>query len=68
MKYFKKLNEDGTLQRLDACEINSCDGIEITEEEYNELMPKGEYFEDNWHEITEEEYEKIQAETKHEVM
>jgi hypothetical protein len=40
MKYFKKLNEDGTLQRLDACEFNSCDGIEITEEEYNELMPK----------------------------
>ena len=43
MKYFKKLNEDGTLQRLDACEFNSCDGIEITEEEYNELMPKVEY-------------------------
>ena len=40
MKYFKKLNEDGTVQRLDACEFNSCDGIEITEEEYNELMPK----------------------------
>ena len=40
MKYFKKLNEDGTLQRLDSCEFNSCDGIEITEEEYNELMPK----------------------------
>lgn len=40
MRYFKKLNEDGTLQRLDACEFNSCDGIEITEEEYNELMPK----------------------------
>lgn len=40
MRYFKKLNEEGTLQRLDACEFNSCDGIEITEEEYNELMPK----------------------------
>lgn len=45
MKYFKKLNEDGTLQRLDACEFNSCDGEEITEEEYNELMPKVEYVE-----------------------
>ena len=45
MKYFKKLNEDGTLQRLDACEFNSCDGVEITEEEYNELMPKVEYVE-----------------------
>lgn len=46
MRYFKKLNEDGTLQRLDACEFNSCDGIEITEEEYNELMPKVEYEEE----------------------
>ena len=45
MRYFKKLNEDGTLQRLDACEFNSCDGVEITEEEYNELMPKVEYVE-----------------------
>lgn len=55
MRYFKKLNEDGTLQRLDACEFNSCDGIEITEEEYNELMPKVEY--------TEEEYaEALKAE------
>ena len=53
MRYFKKLNEDGTLQRLDACEFNSCDGIEITEEEYNELMPKVEY------EILEEEFEEI---------
>lgn len=53
MRYFKKLNEDGTLQRLDACEFNSCDGIEITEEEYNELMPKVEY------EILEEEYQEI---------
>lgn len=53
MRYFKKLNEDGTLQRLDACEFNSCDGIEITEEEYNELMPKVEY------EIFGEEYEEI---------
>ena len=40
MRYFKKLNDDGTLQRLDACEFNSCDGIEITEEEYNALVPK----------------------------
>lgn len=38
MKYFKKLNEDGTLQRLDACEFNSCDGEEITEEEYAEVL------------------------------
>ena len=59
MKYFKKFNEDGTLQRLDACEINSCDGIEITEEEYNELMPKVEYTEDNWCGTTEEEYEGV---------
>lgn len=54
MKYFKKLNEDGTLQRLDACEFNSCDGIEITKEEYNELMPKVEC-----DEITEEEYAEV---------
>ena len=54
MKYFKKLNEDGTLQRLDACEFNSCDGMEITEEEYNELMPKVEC-----DEITEEEYAEV---------
>ena len=40
MRYFKKLNEDGKLQRLGACEFNSCGGIEITEEEYNALMPK----------------------------
>ena len=40
MRYFKKLNADGTLQRLDACEFNSCDGIEITEEEYDALIPK----------------------------
>lgn len=53
MKYFKKLNDDGTLQRLDACEFNSCDGIEITEEEYNALMPKVEYVE------TEEEYAEV---------
>lgn len=51
MKYFKKLNEDGTLQRLDACEVNSCDGVEITEEEYNELMPKVECNEDDLNEI-----------------
>lgn len=53
MKYFKKLNENGTLQRLDACEFNSCDGIEITEEEYNTLMPKVEYVE------TDEEYAEV---------
>ena len=40
MRYFKKLSDDGTLQRLDACEVNSCAGIEISEEEYNKLMPK----------------------------
>jgi hypothetical protein len=62
MKYFKKLNEDGTLQRLDACEFNSCDGIEITEEEYNALMPKVEYVE------TDEEYaEVLKAEETEEV-
>lgn len=55
MRYFKKLNEDGTLQRLDACEFNSCGGIEITEEEYNELMPEVEY-----DEITEEDTEVLE--------
>ena len=57
MRYFKKLNEDGTLQRLDACEFNSCDGIEITEEAYNELMPKVEC-----EEIDEEYAEILKAE------
>ena len=51
MRYFKKLNEDGTLQRLDACEFNSCDGIEITEEEYNALMPKLEYTDEEYAEV-----------------
>lgn len=57
MKYFKKLNEDGTLQRLDACEFNSCDGIEITEEEYNELMPKLEYTDEEYAEVLKAEEE-----------
>ena len=59
MKYFKKLNEDGTLQRLDACEFNSCDGIEITEEEYNKLMPKLEYTDEEYAEILKAEESEV---------
>lgn len=59
MKYFKKLNEDGTLQRLDACEFNSCDGIEIAEEEYNKLMPKLEYTDEEYAEILKAEESEV---------
>lgn len=38
MRYFKTLDENGNLLRLDACTINPCNGIEITEEEYNQLL------------------------------
>ena len=59
MRYFKKLNEDGTLQRLDACEFNSCNGFEITEEEYNELMPKVEYTEEEYAEVLKAEESEV---------
>lgn len=38
MKYFKKLNEDGTIERLDACDVNVSEGVEISKEEYKQLL------------------------------
>lgn len=42
MKYYKLLDENKNLIRLDSAEANVSNGIEITEEEYRSLLPKSE--------------------------
>lgn len=38
MRFFKLLDLDGNIVRIDKCKINVCGGIEITEEEYNIIL------------------------------
>lgn len=42
MKYYKLLDENKNLIRLDSAEANVSNGIEITEKEYCSLLPKSE--------------------------
>jgi hypothetical protein len=37
MTYFKKLNEDGSLNMIGTSELHTVDNIEISESEYNRL-------------------------------
>ena len=53
MKYFKKLNHDGTLNLIGTQDTLPSDAVEITEQEYTELY---QYIQDNAvHVIAEEE-------------
>ena len=44
MVYYKKINEDGTLNMIGTQDTLPADAIEITEEEYTELY---QYIQDN---------------------
>ena len=52
MMYYKKLNEDGTLDMIGTQEVLPSDAIEITETEYNELY---QYIQENAVHIVSEE-------------
>lgn len=53
MIFYKKLNEDGTINMIGTQETLHTDAVEITEQEYTELY---QYIQDNAvHVITEEE-------------
>ena len=53
MKYYKKLNPDGTINMIGTQEALPTDAVEITEQEYTELY---QYIQDNAvHVIAEEE-------------
>ena len=53
MKYYKKLNTDGTLNMIGTQETLPTDAVEITEQEYTELY---QYIQENAvHVIAEEE-------------
>ena len=52
MVYYKKINEDGTLNMIGTQDTLPADAIEITEEEYTELY---QYIQDNAVHIVEDE-------------
>jgi hypothetical protein len=54
MRYFKLLDPDGNLKRIDECSENSCNGIEISKTEYDDILK----------EITQEEYDEIVGDIK----
>lgn len=52
MIYYKKLNEDGSINMIGTQETLPTDAVEITEQEYKELY---QYIQDNAVHIVEEE-------------
>ena len=52
MKYYKKLNEDGSINMIGTQETLPTDVVEITEQEYTELYK---YIQDNVVHVVEEE-------------
>ena len=57
MKYYKKLNEDGTINMICTQEALPTGAVEITESEYNELYK---YIQDNAVHITDDGDETVE--------